>query len=65
MNIEYLVLLSPHSMPPEGQSPDTWSVGVITSVLPVNLIFRAITVFVRMHFSIIFKGNGNLKGKNS
>lgn len=47
----------------KNKSIDTWYVGIITSILPVHLIFRAITVFIRMHFSIIFKGNGNLKGK--
>lgn len=47
------------------ETNSTWSVGVITSVLPVNLIFRAVTFFKRMYFSIVFKWNGNLKGKNS
>lgn len=55
----------PHSTLPNCalETRSTWSVGIVSSVLPVNLVFRAVTVFKRMNFAIVFKRNGNLKGK--
>lgn len=42
----------------------TCFVGIMTSILPINLIFWTVTIFKRMHFSVILKRYGYLRSKN-
>lgn len=37
----------------------TCSIWIMTSILPINLIFRAVTVFIRMHLAVILKRYGH------
>ncbi len=39
----------------------TSSVGVIASVLPIDLVFRAVAVLIRMNHAVVLKGYGDWK----